>query len=321
MIRRLWTYVSNNALLATIIGGVVLLGLGTWRQSDVKAFLAGAGAWFADLGAWLMGTTEVYRLVTLAEFLVLAAFAWAALWWHRSRASGAPVVDRAPRVPADFDPTAVQMTALAVLLRNYDQITTLAQLYESLLVIVKPAGGKPFLAREMEQLARAKVVRIDETGRTDRSYSLTMLGRDWYLDQMNGARGHPENGPQGNPKVEPEEPARFAPETFALTGPRCRALLALLNRVDSITSLHDLHQIVTERRGEYMDVTTTKAQLQHDMDDAARAGLVWIEQIGTYTQRFQLTIPAGRDWVLGKQAELNREAAKGMTRRDPRSAY
>src|ERR1700722_17881688 len=91
MIRRTWTYVSNNALLATIVGGVVVLALGTWRWSDVKALLADVGAWFVHLGAWLIGTTEVYRVVMLADFLVLAAvITWAALWWRRGRASSAP---------------------------------------------------------------------------------------------------------------------------------------------------------------------------------------------------------------------------------------
>src|SRR5271163_56374 len=277
MIRRFWTYVSNNALLAAIIGGMVVLALGTWRWSDVKAFLVGVRNWVAGIGTWLLGTTEVYRLVLLADFLVLATvLAWAGMWWYRGRGAGTPVS------VAAFNPTGVQLAAMATLLRNYAQTTTLAQLHEELKVLTERSGGKPFLARQMEELGRTDVVRIDETGRTDRSYSLTAEGRDWYLDQIEDAREHPDQGPQADPEVEPEESARFAPETFTLSGPRCRALLALLNRVDAITNLHDLHQSVTKRSGEYVDESTTKAQLQHDMDDAERAGLVRIEHVGNH---------------------------------------
>jgi hypothetical protein len=302
----------STATLANAAGTLLAAALLAWNWKAVKSFLAGIGTWLAGVGAWLMGTTEVYRVVMLADFLVLAALlAWAALWWSRGRASSAlvaaPVVPTAPRPPADFNPTGVQLAAMGALLQRYDQITTLAQLHEHLNFLVQTLGGKPFLAREMEQLARADVVRIDETGRTDRSYSLTMQGRDWYLDQLEDARKHPEKG------------TVFEPDKFELTPPRCRALLTLLHRVDSKTTLHELHTWVIGDVAAAVAKPISKGELQRDMDEGERLGLVSIDRFSTLTHYYNLTIPKGRDWVLSKEGELRVEGSKGLIRRDPRA--
>jgi hypothetical protein len=73
--------------------------------------------------------------------------------------------------------------------------------------------------------------------------------------------------------------------------------------------------------GNLFDPRTSKAQLQHDMDEAERAGIVSIERLGTLTQYFNLTIPAGRDWVLSKETELQAEASKGLIRGDTGSPF
>jgi RecA/RadA recombinase len=112
----------------------------------------------------------------------------------------------------------------------------------------------------------------------------------------------------------------FAPETFDLSPARCRALLALRQRVDARTTLHDLFQLVTDQ-DDNIDAQLTKAQLQHDMEAAERAGIVSVERLGTLTQYHNLAIPAGRDWVLSKQHELQAEAKKGMTRKAPKTRF
>lgn len=125
---------------------------------------------------------------------------------------------------------------------------------------------------------------------------------------------------QPDPRIASLPPRKFEPDSFTLTPPRCRALLVLLTRVDSITTLHDLHQAVAEF-GIYADPEIHKGQMQHDMDDAERAGLVEIDRIGDYTRRYRLTQPDGRDWVLSKQADFKAKGVKGMKQRDARSRY
>jgi hypothetical protein len=115
----------------------------------------------------------------------------------------------------------------------------------------------------------------------------------------------------------PRVPVKFAPESFELTPARRRALLVLRHRVDARTTLHELHNLVTVD-GLHIDRQTTKAQLQHDMDAAERAGLVSIDRAGKLTQYYNLAIPDGRDWVLQRERELQVGAGEGMTRPDPR---
>jgi hypothetical protein len=122
------------------------------------------------------------------------------------------------------------------------------------------------------------------------------------------------------PAEQPRASVKFAPETFDLSPARSRALLVLRQRVDARTTLHDLFQLVTDQ-DDNIDARLTKAQLQHDMEAAERAGIVSIERLGTLTQYHNLTIPAGRDWVLTKQNELQSEAKKGMTRKAQRPRY
>jgi hypothetical protein len=107
---------------------------------------------------------------------------------------------------------------------------------------------------------------------------------------------------------------KFAPESFDLSPARSRALLALRQRIDSRTTLHALFELVTEL-SDSTDMELTKAQLQQDMEAAEQAGIVSIDRVGPLTQLYNLTTPAGRDWVLSKERDLEIEAKKGMTRR------
>lgn len=78
MIRRTWTYVSNNALLATIIGGLVLLGLGTWRWSYLEEFFGATARTlstvFVTTLGWLEAPANIPRwflLVVVASIFLL----------------------------------------------------------------------------------------------------------------------------------------------------------------------------------------------------------------------------------------------------------
>jgi hypothetical protein len=79
MVRRMWKYVSNNALLAGLVVLFVSTLLGVWRWSDLKAFFGtAAGALAAALqGArgWLEAPTSVPRwllLLILVSIVLLA---------------------------------------------------------------------------------------------------------------------------------------------------------------------------------------------------------------------------------------------------------
>jgi hypothetical protein len=139
--------------------------------------------------------------------------------------------------------------------------------------------------------------------------------------QIMKRRGHPQVVAQADAQPsedgEPNESPKFEPEKFELTPPRSRALIGLLQRVDARTTLHDLYQFVVEV-GPYRDIRTTKALLQHDMEEAEGAGIVSIDRVGPLTAFYNLTAPAGRNWVLSKESELRAKASEGMERINPR---
>lgn len=144
---------------------------------------------------------------------------------------------------------------------------------------------------------------------------------------------HPEKRPRyqvaAEPQADTQPPARgepkslpkFEPEKFKLTAPRSRALLGLLQRVDARTTLDDLYRFVVPAAGPYVDMDTSKGQLQSDMEEAERLGIVSIDRISALTHCYSLTAPDGRDWVLRSKPKLLAEAPKGMKRRDLRSPY
>lgn len=302
---------ANSPLGSTLIGVAVAAIITAWRWSDVRRYLA--SVWTA--AGYLSGTVQVHRwalfALLLVGLLVLGlALALAVVWW-RQRSKG-------------FNPTAVQLMAMAVLLRRYDETTTLAQLDEELKLLTQSLGGKAFLARQMEDLERAHMVRVDRTGRGGRYYALSTPGRDWYLHQIKHAREHPEEGPEATHEAAPEttpQPAakKFDPESFKLSPARCCALLHLSDRIDAITTLYELHKLITQGSAGYVDPETNRSQVQHDMEAAEAAGLVRIDRVGEYTHHYQLTIPDGRDWVITYQAHLRTIGRQGMKKIDPRS--
>jgi hypothetical protein len=186
----LWQIIVGT--VSTVLGGVVL----ALNWTAVKAF-------FGDVGTWLMGTTEVYRVVMIADFLVLTAavFSWAALWRHRSRASSAPVVAPVakpvvtpPRLPADFDPTHLQIAIILVLMQQWQQQTSLQNVVD-MVEGVKPdllpqLGDKAHVARELEILEAANVVSVDRLPANYGYYHLTPLGRDWAIKRMETAKAN-----------------------------------------------------------------------------------------------------------------------------------
>ncbi len=79
MLGRIWKYASNNALLAGIISGAVVLGLGAWKWPDL-------GPAFRATWGWLAADAGVSRgkaLLILVGYFVasLGMFTWAAGHW------------------------------------------------------------------------------------------------------------------------------------------------------------------------------------------------------------------------------------------------
>jgi DNA-binding transcriptional ArsR family regulator len=187
----LWQIIVGT--VSTVLGGV-LLAL-TWTA--VKAFFADVGTRFASVGAWLMGTTEICRVVMLAEFMVLAAFAWAALWWHRSSAVSAPVVapvvaPPAPSIPAGFKPTPLQIAIILALMKRWQKqanLKAITDLIEDFSPELLPSMmAEAHISRELEALEAANVVTIDRLGTHHAYYHLTLLGRDWAIEAIKEAK-------------------------------------------------------------------------------------------------------------------------------------
>jgi hypothetical protein len=124
----------------------------------------------------------------------------------------------------------------------------------------------------------------------------------------------------------PQAPATFDPDSFALTALRCRALLWLLQRVEARIVLHDIHEAVQTYNYDghhYVDTSQSRGRLQHDLEDAERAGIVRIERVrGGAANCYELTAQ-GRDWVLLNETLLKPLAAVDMTQADrpPRVRY
>lgn len=115
---------------------------------------------------------------------------------------------------------------------------------------------------------------------------------------------------------------KFDPESFELTPIRCRELLALLRRMESRTTLNQLHSLIIDD-GEWFDPDTSNAQVQHDMEDAERAGLVRTERLpeAGAASTYSLTIPDGRDWVLENEAHLKGARHLGMKQKPAGPRY
>lgn len=186
----LWQIIVGT--VSTVLGGILL----ALNWSAVKSFFGAVAARVADVGAWLIGTTEVYRVAMITDFAVLAAFALGALWWHQSRAhANAPVVAPVvspPRVPADFKPTRLQVSIILVLMQRWQQQTTLQNVSDGVEQVhpeqLPELMVKAHIARELELLEALNVVSIDRVSTNYAYYHLTPLGRDWAIQAMKSAK-------------------------------------------------------------------------------------------------------------------------------------
>jgi hypothetical protein len=263
MFGRIWKYVSNNALLATVVGGLVVAGLvaliGAWKGPDLGAAFRATSGWFAADVSVSRGVALAILLGYIVASLGLYMYA-AGHWLKRMRERA---VEDYKRSLAHDDPPAHKPVAIGAPIA---------------LVNDRPA-------REPRQA----------TPHVNALPSLPMPTEEL-----------------------PGPPAKFAPETFQLNAQRARALLMLVHRIDEQTTLDELLRMTNAHPQYIVKDPTTKARLQRDMEDAERAGIVDVERIGL-SHYYSLTIPAGRDWLLERQAEISNEAQKGLTRRDPRS--
>jgi hypothetical protein len=334
----------------------------SWRGAIILLVIAVLGTYFGeqlpplkDVGTtlwpplqntlnWIVAPTLPRGLLVLGVVLT-----WFAAGYYFSKRARRIVEFMPPAVPAGAAPGAPrapesltleefdaiintlperQARAVIALFNDWPEQFNLNDMYDE---AAEHMRGKqlPLLrsevARDMEALAAAGLVHIDQDSETMWTYSLTKAARDCFLDHrertMQQLRARADAGATPEPKESAQAPetARFAPETFKRTPSRCRALLAMLQRVDARTTLHELQQLANGGGAYDVQDIVTKAQLQHDMEDAERAGIVTIEHAGTLTQYYNLAIPEGRDWVLTNQEELRREALTGATRRDLRT--
>lgn len=243
--------------------------------------LALVAAAVAPVRVWLLGDSHMpWYGVVLLVWLMLIALAGlarlAVLLYHaRVEAGGsAPPNDAPLAVPEDFNPTGVQLAAMGALWRRYDQVTSLAALNDELKLFTAEAGGKPFLAHLMEGLERANVVRIDETGRTDRNYYLTTLGRDWLLEQHRHAQEHLEGGPQTPTAAGPE--SIFEPDADQQV-----ALGLLMDAFPVTVSLQQLVDGMTHTQGVGSRLMT-KAHAVHALDALIAAGAIEMVPSGNF---------------------------------------
>jgi DNA-binding PadR family transcriptional regulator len=228
---------------------------------------------------WLLGDSHMpwYGVVLLVWLMLIALIGLARLavlrYHARIEAGGsAPPDDASHAVPGDFNPTGVQLAAMGALWRRYDQVTSLATLNDELKLFTAEAGGKPFLAHLMEGLESANVVRIDETGRTDRSYHLTTLGRDWLLEQRRHAQEHPEGGPQPSGRETIFEPDADHQVALGLLMDAFPVTVSLQQLVDGMT-----HTMGVAGR------LMTKAHAVHALDALIAAGAIEMVPSGNFS--------------------------------------
>ena len=348
MFRRIWNYVSGNPLAATLVGTVLGTVLATWlvawRWSDVKPYLAPLQAAVGSVTDWLAAPAQVTHSTLLLSLALTAGVA--ALIGSvainrlqaRARAAGhrqgGPQGEprAAPQAPAKVDAGGFEWTdararMLTTLSDHYGRQVDIDELFHLVCDTAPPiplSGGRAQIAREMEAAERAGIVDIELMADGFGYYRLTQAGRDWLLEQLEEERNavqRARTGATATPQGTPKAPLRFDAESFELTPVRCRALLALLRRMEARTTLFQLHEMVVDD-DDYIDPDISNAQVQHDMEAAERAGIVNIERVpGGTAHYYALAVPDGRDWVLKKERALKGAAHLGMKRKPTPPRY
>jgi hypothetical protein len=139
----------------------------------LRAAISPINAWLSSPVHWTHGGVALALVVAFIALLVLGR-------WLKARLS------RAPEIAADFDPTRVQLAALALMLSEYGTPQNLEQMQERLKIVTDKRGGTAYLEQQIEGLERANAVRpVDLMGTTH--YELTLQGRDWLLDHIKTA--------------------------------------------------------------------------------------------------------------------------------------
>ncbi len=269
-------------LMVTIVGGYIVERIkGTPPDEIAEALRRPFSAIFNGASAWISAPAHVSHgglLLILSMTAALAGLIASGTWKRLRTKAGSAVV------PTGFNPTGVQLAAMGELLRRYDYpSTSLTQLNQHLETLTETAGGRPFLARQMEELARANVVQIMAAGTTDRLYVLTTQGRDWLLDQIEDAREHPEGKPHQESKVA---------EGFEPTGEQARALVAMIHSYPVTVSIEQLHNAM-KLTEDGRPTVLNRAGVYRAMDGLIAAGVVEVVPSGN----FNLT-PHGRNLAL-----------------------
>jgi hypothetical protein len=276
------------------IGGVLFTGLvlpytverikGTPPDRIATVLWAPFGRAITSSTGWLAAPAEVShgRVLLLTLALIVALAVLIAKWRH------ARILAR--RVSADFNPTEIQAAAMGWMLQAYGKgPQSLATLYDQFGHLTHAAGGKAFLAREMEGLERAGMLRAIQIMGTA-VYELTPQGRDWILDQMARA-------------AEEEKSATRLPVIEAFKPSRIQALAAavLIDRYPRRLMLEDLAAGMQDKTRSGLRVdpprVASQGEIAREMEDLAQRHVVIITDPGSQMAYYGLTIP-GRDFML-----------------------
>lgn len=185
MLGRIWNYVSNNPLIARLLGALLATWLLAWRWSDVKLYLLAAWAAFADTADYLAGTVQVRRgtlLALLVGLLVFAvALAHAAVWLCRGLAENAPAAPglrtpvSEPTFPGDFKPTEPQGAALVCAFQHHPNSVDLRDVTMKMRTATSFHYAMPAHAeRALEELCQLGWMQL--TDRFSHRYRLTPAG-------------------------------------------------------------------------------------------------------------------------------------------------
>jgi hypothetical protein len=163
--------------------GAVLTGLVSYTVERVKGTppdQIGAAMWrpFQRTLDWFVAPAQItHGRVLMLTFGSGLAVLLLIREWTTAR-------HRARTVRPGFHPTNVQAITLGQMLNTYGSAQSRSSLHSATWNLTKPLGGEAYLARQLEELVEARLVRgTNFNGVT--LYELTTHGRNWVLDQIN----------------------------------------------------------------------------------------------------------------------------------------
>jgi hypothetical protein len=273
--RRKWLLAGLGTLFTVVIGPYVVEQIKGIPPGQLWAAARKPFPWqpFQSADVWLAAPAQIShgRVLLLSVALVLTLAALIGLWLTRTRPPN--------RLPADFNPNAVQMLAIDWLLKAHGSPQSLSTLEDRAKPLTYQLGGAAFLQRQMEDLERSGVV-VNISADSYPLYELTTPGRDWWLDHLE--RGWQEQRlAQEVADFEPSETQRPAATVLLETYPRAM-------NVGQI-------RVAMERMTELNVIVPPQAEIARELENLARRNVIKIGD-GAHPH-YELTVP-GRDFML-----------------------